>query len=132
VGGTDDFARDQIDDRPHDHSGLPNCLKASERLSKTTRLLCIRRFSWVKFPVLAKKFPVPQKYFPVSLRRELRGKSLRHSGFLLRNRPQRPRSECVRIGKPPSGPTRAAQEKATQGGQARRALSPLSTRLRVY
>jgi hypothetical protein len=55
----------------------------------------IRRFSWVKFPVLAKKFPVPRKYFPVNLRRELRRKSLRHRGFLLRNRPSAPQNRKI-------------------------------------
>jgi len=55
--------------------------------------LTILGFSWVKFPVLAKKFPVPRKYFPVNLRREIREKSLQHSGFLLRNRLSKPQ-EC--------------------------------------
>ena len=41
-------------------------------------------FCGLKFPDTAQKFPVLQNLFPDNSRRELREKSLRHSGFLLR------------------------------------------------
>ena len=43
-------------------------------------------FRPAKFPALGFSIPVIQMFFPVNLSRELREKSLRHRGFLPRNR----------------------------------------------
>src|SRR6267378_4457579 len=48
-----------------------------------------------KFPVTGQKLPVLQNIFPVNLRREFHEKSLRRSGFLLRNRSREPRNRKI-------------------------------------